>query len=82
MHAGTGGFEEDNPVGRPDNAAHAAIAQRCGDPIELRLAGVDRLTVTRELPADPAVHSDRIANRTATSSSGTARAKSPQVTSN
>ncbi|MFF3493709.1 hypothetical protein ACFYWS_20420 [Streptomyces sp. NPDC002795] len=48
-------------MGRPDKAARAAIAQRRADAIELRLAGVDWLTVARKLAADPAVNSDRIA---------------------
>jgi hypothetical protein len=48
-------------VGRPDKAARAAIAQRRADAIELRLAGVDWLTVARKLAADPAINSDRIA---------------------
>jgi hypothetical protein len=49
------------PVGRPDKAARAAIAQRRADAIDLRLAGVDWLTVGRKLAADPAINSDRIA---------------------
>lgn len=48
-------------MGRPDKAARAAIAQRRADAIDLRLAGVDWLTVGRKLAADPAVNSDRIA---------------------
>jgi hypothetical protein len=48
-------------VGRPDKATRAAIAQRRADAIELRLAGVDWLTVARKLTADPAINSDRIA---------------------
>ncbi|MFF3465353.1 hypothetical protein [Streptomyces sp. NPDC002619] len=48
-------------MGRPDKAARAAIAQRRADAIDLRLAGVDWLTVGRKLAADPAINSDRIA---------------------
>ncbi|MEU6318164.1 hypothetical protein [Streptomyces sp. NPDC047009] len=38
-------------MGRPDKAARAAIAQRRPDAIDLRLAGVDWLTVGRKLAA-------------------------------
>jgi len=48
-------------VGRPDKAKRAAIVQRRADAIELRLAGVDWLTIARKLAADPAVNCDRIA---------------------
>ncbi|MET7524672.1 hypothetical protein ACWEAF_20115 [Streptomyces sp. NPDC005071] len=48
-------------MGRPDKSARAAIAQRRADAIDLRLAGVDWLTVGRKLAADPAINSDRIA---------------------
>ncbi|MQY11433.1 hypothetical protein SRB5_15510 [Streptomyces sp. RB5] len=48
-------------MGRPDKAVRAAIAQRRADAIELRLAGVDWLTVARKLAADPAINSDHIA---------------------
>jgi hypothetical protein len=53
--------ERTTQVGRPDKAARAAIAQRRADAIDLRLAGVDWLTVARKLAADPAVNSDRVA---------------------
>ena len=48
-------------MGRPDKAKRAAIVQRRADAIELRLAGVDWLTIARKLAADPAVNCDRIA---------------------
>ncbi|MGA5637762.1 hypothetical protein ACPCTN_03275 [Streptomyces cinereoruber] len=48
-------------MGRPDKAARAAIARRRSDAIDLRLAGVDWLTIARKLAADPAVNSDGIA---------------------
>lgn len=48
-------------MGRPDKAARAAIAQRRADAIDLRLAGVDWLTVARKLAADPTTNSDRVA---------------------
>ncbi|MFF3517744.1 hypothetical protein [Streptomyces sp. NPDC002573] len=63
MNLGVGARSSERtlPVGRPDKAARAAIAQRRADAIDLRLAGVDWLTVGRKLAADPAVNSDRIA---------------------
>ncbi|MCE0446011.1 hypothetical protein LT493_17230 [Streptomyces tricolor] len=48
-------------VGRPDKAARAAIARRRSDAIDLRLAGVDWLTIARKLAADPTANSDGIA---------------------
>ncbi|MEY2226870.1 hypothetical protein [Streptomyces sp. BF23-19] len=48
-------------MGRPDKAQRAAIARRRSDAIDLRLAGVDWLTIARKLAADPAVNSDRVA---------------------
>ncbi|MGW7610903.1 hypothetical protein ACWGKW_27220 [Streptomyces sp. NPDC054766] len=48
-------------MGRPDKAARAAIARRRSDAIDLRLAGVDWLTIARKLAADPTVNSDGIA---------------------
>ncbi|WP_438470957.1 hypothetical protein [Streptomyces asiaticus] len=48
-------------MGRPDKAARAAIARRRSDAIDLRLAGVDWLTIARKLAADPAANSDGIA---------------------
>ncbi|MFD5888243.1 hypothetical protein ACFWHQ_19980 [Streptomyces sp. NPDC060334] len=47
-------------MGRPDKAQRAAIARRRSDAIDLRLAGVDWLTIARKLAADPAVNSDRV----------------------
>ncbi|MEV6809705.1 hypothetical protein [Streptomyces sp. NPDC051132] len=48
-------------MGRPDKAARAAIARRRADAIDLRLAGVDWLTIARKLAADPTANSDGIA---------------------
>ncbi|MGR3872666.1 hypothetical protein ACUXZZ_29425 [Streptomyces graminifolii] len=48
-------------MGRPDKAARAAIARRRSDAIDLRLAGVDWLTIARKLAADPTINSDGIA---------------------
>ncbi|WP_328403905.1 hypothetical protein OHS70_33995 [Streptomyces sp. NBC_00390] len=48
-------------MGRPDKAKRAAIARRRSDAIDLRLAGVDWLTIARKLAADPAVNSDGVA---------------------
>ncbi|MEU8955015.1 hypothetical protein AB0C93_11990 [Streptomyces sp. NPDC048518] len=48
-------------MGRPDKAARAAIARRRSDAIDLRLAGVDWLTIARKLAADPTANSDGIA---------------------
>ncbi|MFF2402691.1 hypothetical protein [Streptomyces goshikiensis] len=48
-------------MGRPDKAQRAAIARRRSDAIDLRLAGVDWLTIARKLAADPTVNSDGIA---------------------
>ncbi|WP_328925599.1 hypothetical protein OG429_13700 [Streptomyces sp. NBC_00190] len=45
-------------MGRPNKAARAAIARRRSDAIDLRLAGVDWLTIARKLAADPAVNAD------------------------
>ncbi|MFF8270545.1 hypothetical protein ACF059_24650 [Streptomyces sp. NPDC016562] len=48
-------------MGRPTQAARAAITQRRTDAVDLKLAGVDWLTIGRKLAADPAVNSDGIA---------------------
>ncbi|MFG2143634.1 hypothetical protein ACGFRG_05460 [Streptomyces sp. NPDC048696] len=48
-------------MGRPDRAARAAITQRRADAIDLKLAGVDWLTIGRKLAADPAINSDGVA---------------------
>ncbi|WKE68157.1 hypothetical protein [Streptomyces sp. WP-1] len=48
-------------MGRPDKAARAAIARRRSEAIDLRLAGVDWLTIARKLAADPIANSDGIA---------------------
>jgi hypothetical protein len=48
-------------VGRPDKATRAAISLRCADAIDMRLAGVDWLSLARKLGADPAINTDRIA---------------------
>ncbi|WP_424217013.1 hypothetical protein ACN20G_33510 (plasmid) [Streptomyces sp. BI20] len=48
-------------MGRPTRAARAAITQRRADAIDLKLAGVDWLTIARKLAADPAVNSDGVA---------------------
>ncbi|MGP3685731.1 hypothetical protein ACTVZO_13620 [Streptomyces sp. IBSNAI002] len=48
-------------MGRPNRAARAAITQRRTDAIDLKLAGVDWLTIGRKLAADPSINSDRIA---------------------
>jgi hypothetical protein len=37
------------------------IAKRRADAIDLKLAGVDWLTISRKLAADPAINSDRVA---------------------
>ncbi|MGW4505814.1 hypothetical protein ACWENO_14370 [Streptomyces sp. NPDC004436] len=48
-------------MGRPDKAQRAAIARRRSDAIDLRLAGVDWLTIARKLAADPTLNADGIA---------------------
>lgn len=48
-------------MGRPDKAKRAAIARRRSDAIDLRLAGVDWLTIARKLAADPTINSDGVA---------------------
>ncbi|MFI1100280.1 hypothetical protein [Streptomyces melanogenes] len=48
-------------MGRPDKAARAAIARRRSDAIDLKLAGVDWLTIAHKLAADPTINSDGIA---------------------
>ncbi|GAA3371255.1 hypothetical protein GCM10020367_21180 [Streptomyces sannanensis] len=48
-------------MARPTKAQRAAIAKRRADAIDLRLAGVDWLTIARKLAADPSINSDRAA---------------------
>ncbi|CAM5307417.1 hypothetical protein [Streptomyces abikoensis] len=48
-------------MGRPSRASRAAITQRRADAIDLRLAGVDWLTIGRKLAADPSINSDGVA---------------------
>ncbi|WP_432008851.1 hypothetical protein [Streptomyces bacillaris] len=48
-------------MGRPNRATRAAITQRRTDAIDLKLAGVDWLTIGRKLAADPSINSDGIA---------------------
>ncbi|MFJ4413005.1 hypothetical protein [Streptomyces sp. NPDC088925] len=47
-------------MARPTKAQRAAIAKRRADAIDLRLAGIDWLTIGRKLAADPAVNTDRV----------------------
>jgi hypothetical protein len=44
-------------VGRPTKAAAAQIASRRTDAIDLRMAGVDLLTIGKKLAADPSLNS-------------------------
>ncbi|MEU2590812.1 hypothetical protein ABZ649_04500 [Streptomyces albidoflavus] len=48
-------------MARPTKAVRAAIAKRRADAIDLRLAGVDWLTIGRKLAADPLANSDGLA---------------------
>ncbi|MER5780189.1 hypothetical protein ABT104_00460 [Streptomyces mobaraensis] len=48
-------------MGRPSRAVRAAITQRRADAVDLRIAGVDWLTIGRKLAADPSINSDKIA---------------------
>ncbi|MEN8649062.1 hypothetical protein ABCR94_00030 [Streptomyces sp. 21So2-11] len=48
-------------MGRPNRATRAAITQRRADAIDLKLAGVDWLTIGRKLSADPAINTDGVA---------------------
>ncbi|MCY0929463.1 hypothetical protein OTB20_25335 [Streptomyces sp. H27-H1] len=48
-------------MGRPTRAVRAAITQRRADAIDLKLAGVDWLTIGRKLAADPSINSDGVA---------------------
>ncbi|WP_433547184.1 hypothetical protein ACQPZG_20425 [Streptomyces sp. CA-294286] len=48
-------------MGRPNRAIRAAITQRRADAIDLKLAGVDWLTIARKLAADPSVNTDGVA---------------------
>ncbi|MER5985738.1 hypothetical protein [Streptomyces sp. NPDC001787] len=43
-------------MARPTKAQRAAIAKRRADAIDLRLAGVDWLTIARKLAADPTIN--------------------------
>ncbi|MFB7082561.1 hypothetical protein [Streptomyces sp. NPDC056308] len=57
MGGGHGGaLTEVSAVARPTKAQRAAIAKRRADAIDLRLAGVDWLTIARKLAADPAIN--------------------------
>ncbi|MFD9374621.1 hypothetical protein ACFWBH_03610 [Streptomyces sp. NPDC059999] len=47
--------------GRPTRAQRAAITQRRTDAIDLKLAGIDWLTIGRKLAADPSINSDGVA---------------------
>jgi hypothetical protein len=47
-------------AGRPTRPAAAQIAKRRADAIQLRLAGVDYLTIGKKLAADPAINSARV----------------------
>lgn len=48
-------------MGRPNRATRAAITQRRADAIDLKIAGVDWLTIGRKLAADPSINSDGVA---------------------
>lgn len=48
-------------MGRPNRATRAAITQRRADAIDLKLAGVDWLTIGRKLAADPSINTDSVA---------------------
>lgn len=48
-------------VGRPNAAEKVAITKRRADAIELRLAGVDTVTIGKKLAADPNINLDGIA---------------------
>ncbi|MFE3182813.1 hypothetical protein ACFXKR_18360 [Streptomyces violascens] len=48
-------------MGRPNRATRAAITQRRADAIDLKLAGVDWLTIGRKLAADPSINTDGVA---------------------
>ncbi|WP_329167222.1 hypothetical protein OHB49_44070 (plasmid) [Streptomyces sp. NBC_01717] len=62
-------------MGRLDKATPAANSQRRADAIDMRLAGVDWLTLARKLAADPATNTDHIAYPQGSASSGTAKAR-------
>ncbi|MFH8347429.1 hypothetical protein [Streptomyces sp. NPDC018045] len=49
-------------MGRPNRATRAAITQRRADAIDLKLAGVHRVTIGRKPAADPAINSGRVAH--------------------
>ncbi|WP_372407551.1 hypothetical protein [Streptomyces luteireticuli] len=48
-------------MGRPNRATRAAIAQRRIDAIDLKVSGVDWLTIGRKLAADPFINFDGVA---------------------
>lgn len=48
-------------AGRPSRPAAAQIAKRRADAIQLRLAGLDYLTIGKKLAADPAINSTKVA---------------------
>ncbi|MEU1819347.1 hypothetical protein ABZ543_29810 [Streptomyces roseifaciens] len=48
-------------MGRPNRAVQAAIAQRCSDAVNLRVAGVGWSAIGRKLAADPSTNSDGLA---------------------
>ncbi|GHF41429.1 hypothetical protein [Streptomyces morookaense] len=48
-------------MGRPNRATRAAITQRRADAVDLKIAGVDWLTIGRKLAADPSINSDGVA---------------------
>lgn len=43
---------------KPDTAVQAAVAKRRGDAIELRLAGLDNISIGRKLASDPMINMD------------------------
>lgn len=45
----------------PPGAQRAAITQRRAEAIDLKLAGIDWLTIGRKLAADPSLNSDGVA---------------------
>lgn len=48
-------------MGRPDPLTRDAITRRRAAAVDLKLAGVDWLTIARKLAADPSINSDGIA---------------------
>jgi hypothetical protein len=47
-------------AGRPSRPAAAQIAKRRADAIQLRLAGIDYLTIGKKLAADPEINSQKV----------------------